>query len=186
MRAGGLLRLCALWAGVLRASDRARAEDVDAASPFKDRQLRILGAMQRPWDLRPFYASSIGAGSFVPLSQPFLGAMGPQHPADELHPASDDGRPSPFRTIMVAAWELRRNGAGQPIAAPADTPRRVPLVRRVHVAWYVVEKPPRPMRLASTSASSEICAGCARSRSCLLYTSPSPRDRQKSRMPSSA
>ena len=128
MRAGGLLRLCAVWAGALGASDRAQAEDVDAASPFKDRQLRILGAMQRPWDLRTFYGSSIGAGSFVPLSQPFLGAMGPQHPADELHPASDDGRPSPFRTIMVACWELRRNGAGQPIAAPADTPRRVPLV----------------------------------------------------------
>ena len=28
--------------------------------------------------------------------------------------------------------------------------------------------------------------GCNRRRDCLLYTSPSPRDRQKSRMPSSA
>ena len=28
--------------------------------------------------------------------------------------------------------------------------------------------------------------GMAKSRNCLLYTSPSPRDRQKSRMPSSA
>ena len=30
------------------------------------------------------------------------------------------------------------------------------------------------------------CSGCAMSKICLLYTSPSPRDRQKSRMPSSA
>ena len=30
------------------------------------------------------------------------------------------------------------------------------------------------------------CVGCTPSSSCLLYTSPSPRDRQKSRMPSSA
>ena len=34
--------------------------------------------------------------------------------------------------------------------------------------------------------SSEILNGWAQLFSCLLYTSPSPRDRQKSRMPSSA
>ena len=32
----------------------------------------------------------------------------------------------------------------------------------------------------------EVCRRLAGSGSCLLYTSPSPRDRQKSRMPSSA
>ena len=36
------------------------------------------------------------------------------------------------------------------------------------------------------SASSVTSAGSAAGSSCLLYTSPSPRDRQKSRMPSSA
>ena len=38
----------------------------------------------------------------------------------------------------------------------------------------------------ATLASAQATAAAAQAKACLLYTSPSPRDRQKSRMPSSA
>ena len=80
-------------------------------------QLRILGALQRPWELRPFYASSIGAGSFLPLASRFTSAaMAGQHPAapggtDGAHPTADDGHYSVARTnflVKVDANVLER------------------------------------------------------------------------------
>ena len=44
----------------------------------------------------------------------------------------------------------------------------------------------REVVLVSSGAIAEGCVRLGWSKSCLLYTSPSPRDRQKSRMPSSA
>ena len=44
----------------------------------------------------------------------------------------------------------------------------------------------RPGRLMTDAKASVKEATVGRVRDCLLYTSPSPRDRQKSRMPSSA
>ena len=41
-------------------------------------------------------------------------------------------------------------------------------------------------RHASTAAKERLCEAMVTNSDCLLYTSPSPRDRQKSRMPSSA
>lgn len=86
------------------------------SNPFRPAsQLRILGAMQRPWELRPFYASSIGAGSFVPLASPFTGdAMALQHPAapggtDGSHPAADDGKPGSFAPILLGVWDLSKS-----------------------------------------------------------------------------
>ena len=46
-----------------------------------------------------------------------------------------------------------------------------------------VEKAPKPMPACATPVTNGMIV---RTHSCLLYTSPSPRDRQKSRMPSSA
>ena len=43
-----------------------------------------------------------------------------------------------------------------------------------------------PIRAGASTALEPLAAGTARAIACLLYTSPSPRDRQKSRMPSSA
>ena len=45
-----------------------------------------------------------------------------------------------------------------------------------------------PSRITAVSAKKqrELATAIKRARFCLLYTSPSPRDRQKSRMPSSA
>ena len=40
--------------------------------------------------------------------------------------------------------------------------------------------------LAVTAGAADLASGGALFRSCLLYTSPSPRDRTRSRMPSSA
>lgn len=99
-----------------------------ARSRFKPGgQLRILGALQRPWELRPFYASSIGAGSFVPLVSPFTGAaMAGQHPAapggtDGMHPTAADGKPSPFEPILLAVWDQSKASKGQ------ERPKKVPL-----------------------------------------------------------
>ena len=44
----------------------------------------------------------------------------------------------------------------------------------------------RPEERPSTRPAFEVCFVTKNVQSCLLYTSPSPRDRQKSRMPSSA
>ena len=85
-------------------------------NPFRPGSaMRILGALQRPWELRPFYATSIGAGSFVPLASPFSGdAMALQHPAapggtDGSHPAADDGKPGSFPPILLAVWDLSKS-----------------------------------------------------------------------------
>lgn len=93
-------------------------------------QLRILGALQRPWELRPFYASSIGAGSFLPLASRFTSAaMAGQHPAapggtDGAHPTADDGHPSPFEPILLAVWDFRKSKSAE---ERAKTKWRVPV-----------------------------------------------------------
>ena len=43
-----------------------------------------------------------------------------------------------------------------------------------------------PVRIAAVISNRADAYGLQRAKDCLLYTSPSPRDRQKSRMPSSA
>ena len=48
--------------------------------------------------------------------------------------------------------------------------------------WSYIKK--HDVRILSAYSSSD--SNCLPGKSCLLYTSPSPRDRQKSRMPSSA
>ena len=64
------------------------------------------------------------------------------------------------------------------LRAQPPPPRGKPLGKLVKPR--VSTNPARPAAAAAAPASS----ACARG--CLLYTSPSPRDRQKSRMPSSA
>ncbi|WP_460366181.1 hypothetical protein [Staphylococcus aureus] len=63
----------------------------------------------------------------------------------------------------------------------------------------MIRRPPRSTRKESSAASDVykrqllawmklacFCRTCVLSRACLLYTSPSPRDTERSRMPSSA
>ena len=52
-------------------------------------------------------------------------------------------------------------------------------VAQIHALLYVSEHPLHAEQIAD-------CLGVARSNVCLLYTSPSPRDKRQSRMPSSA
>ena len=61
--------------------------------------------------------------------------------------------------------------------------------KRLYVDLHVVQTvPPSCINRDDTgSPKTAVYGGTTRARvSCLLYTSPSPRDRQKSRMPSSA
>ena len=44
----------------------------------------------------------------------------------------------------------------------------------------------KKQRLVVLARDGYTCVYCGQDATCLLYTSPSPRDRQKSRMPSSA
>ena len=71
---------------------------------------------------------------------------------------------------------------------PAVAPVRAPWTATPS-AWSCGTAPPAPLRTwpcrCCPICSLPLCAS-RRRRSCLLYTSPSPRDRQKSRMPSSA
>ena len=55
-------------------------------------------------------------------------------------------------------------------------------------ASKTIDPPPKPQdQILDAKMASSKASGAARNvRACLLYTSPSPRDRQKSRMPSSA
>ena len=67
-------------------------------------------------------------------------------------------RLTPAEALVLFEWLSRVDGGGQlPIEDPAET----------HVLWRL-------------EGQLESCL------SCLLYTSPSPRDRTRSRMPSSA
>ena len=75
--------------------------------------------------------------------------------------------PSPATTLLA---RLQLHGWRE------ASPRAAPWVR--HLILPTAEGPPQPLR--SIRAQQPLLPAC------LLYTSPSPRDRQKSRMPSSA
>ena len=66
-------------------------------------------------------------------------------------------------------------------------------LRRVHVfvgggaeSWKINQRPQFPQNAHRFRQYADFVIGVFRAYGCLLYTSPSPRDRQKSRMPSSA
>src|SRR5678810_680963 len=73
--------------------------------------------------------------------------------------------------------EKIRNGIFQ-VVTP-ETPARIGHTRDVHRAFPVDTRDADPIVAVRRSDAGYV-------RTCLLYTSPSPRDRQKSRMPSSA
>ena len=89
------------------------------------------------------------------------------------------------------AWELpfgqgRRFGSG--VSRATDI-----LIGGWTVSGQMVSQSGRPMTVygGSNGFSNVVqtpanCTGCSRDMGCLLYTSPSPRDRTRSRMPSSA
>ena len=62
------------------------------------------------------------------------------------------------------------------------------MIVKEFLPWLAgADSPFQVQALCSTQRSAPLAAElCARYHVCLLYTSPSPRDRQKSRMPSSA
>jgi len=61
-----------------------------------------------------------------------------------------------------------------------DDPRRIFVVRRVRIVEDVL------LVRATTEVTARLSAESCKPDTCLLYTSPSPRDRTRSRMPSSA
>ena len=59
--------------------------------------------------------------------------------------------------------------------------------RPIRIETQVITGAPIPALLEASGAAAMICIGAVgRTHVCLLYTSPSPRDRTRSRMPSSA
>ena len=129
------MRSC-LSAAVLAGLFQLAGSPAAPLNPFRPAaQMRILGAMQRPWELRPFYATSVGAGSFVPLVSPWVGAaMASQHPAapggtDGMHPAADDGLPGGFRPLLVAIWDHTKSPQNEESAAAqrAESGKAVPI-----------------------------------------------------------
>ena len=60
------------------------------------------------------------------------------------------------------------------------------IVETIHDNRFTICKLPRQSGKSTTTISYLLHYALFNSNSCLLYTSPSPRDRQKSRMPSSA
>ena len=85
-----------------------------------------------------------------------------------LHPIS--GREV---SVWVANYVLTDYGSGAVMAVPAHDQRD----------WEFAKKYNLPIEQVIAPAKEELCDI---SQSCLLYTSPSPRDRTRSRMPSSA
>ena len=105
-----------------------------------------------------------------------------------------DGQQVSRASVRVATGQMLDVDLCDPVATPSITPQIVEGMRIIHddSDIVVVDKP------AGVAAHPSLgwegpsvvehlaAAGFAISTSCLLYTSPSPRDRQKSRMPSSA
>ena len=89
-------------------------------------------------------------------------------------PADEDGASATWRVTGAVRGAYR----AMPIGAPAPTRHRALAIGLT----LDVDDPHR----GSTRATLETGRGHLRIDACLLYTSPSPRDRQKSRMPSSA
>ena len=83
-----------------------------------------------------------------------------------------NGKPVP---IWIADYVLASYGTGAIMAVPAHDKRDFEFAKTYDLEISPVVKPP-----VDNKADAEQVA------TCLLYTSPSPRDRQKSRMPSSA
>eukprot|EP00656_Telonema_subtile_P015406 TRINITY_DN18068_c0_g1_i1.p1 TRINITY_DN18068_c0_g1~~TRINITY_DN18068_c0_g1_i1.p1 ORF type:complete len:119 (-),score=0.07 TRINITY_DN18068_c0_g1_i1:17-373(-) len=74
-------------------------------------------------------------------------------------------------------------GSTSNIAMTLNIKRTVNGILRTHSTNIRNEQDAEPM--VTTSSGSTFCAGSS-AYTCLLYTSPSPRDRTRSRMPSSA
>ena len=69
--------------------------------------------------------------------------------------------------------------------------KRLRMTNRSHNQIYIITAQDSPNTMKEIGRLREIAfraagGGTGKSMDCLLYTSPSPRDRQKSRMPSSA
>src|SRR5665213_1358426 len=90
-------------------------------------------------------------------------------------PTRSTHKPLPPRNSSVSRWRaFGASAVGPPATSPSARHLETEEFRGGKGLW--VER----VGLAHFSSSSGLCTIC------LLYTSPSPRDRQKSRMPSSA
>ena len=72
-----------------------------------------------------------------------------------------------------------------PAAAQVSEEQARQVLSLLEDSHWVAEGPEDPERVAYMFTDME-CPYCARQWHCLLYTSPSPRDKRQSRMPSSA
>ena len=86
---------------------------------------------------------------------------------------NNNGCKSEYLALSFAGADFSQNVPSLP-----DNLAVLPQEDMTIVLWNFVVMDHRRLRLVITASSREI--------GCLLYTSPSPRDRQKSRMPSSA
>ena len=68
-----------------------------------------------------------------------------------------------------------------------SSPGGRPLIGKIGIGLFAVAQPTQHFQIITKSAGSDIrTSATVKLRTCLLYTSPSPRDRTRSRMPSSA
>ena len=109
----------------------------------------------------------LGDGMAITLASGWVGAL---HPAPAALGLAD-----PTGAPLLAAWQ----GADAYLAAP----QRMTLIRTARAGMPL---PAYLSDLAVMLATTPGIAVTAQQITCLLYTSPSPRDRTRSRMPSSA
>ena len=91
---------------------------------------------------------------------------------DEVATGADDEKPT------IGTQEMIGDEGSEP-GLPADLEREVAELRR-----RLIDTPRELHRLESEVR--DVKRELARANACLLYTSPSPRDKRQSRMPSSA
>ena len=120
------------------------------------------------------------------------------------HPRTGRGRRPHHLLVFVGRRRWTRRSRSMPVCASAGPPRTWALgwtaigrrakwggaTRRQRVRHLVTQ--PRDARVSTCDVGARCknldlySGGLGQAKTCLLYTSPSPRDRQKSRMPSSA
>ena len=122
----------------------------------------------------------------------------PSAPRESLLPSLDATPPPTLRDVV--APDALRQGLGTAASAAASAAAQIGLGDVVDDATRAAKNvassalrsdAAAPVRRAATQAAASVAAERPRETAraawtCLLYTSPSPRDRQKSRMPSSA
>ena len=125
------------------------------------------------------------------LSTQFRTLLSFVHNASRQHIIVLYGTPAVRQTVLRLAWYIRpsrfedsiRKRIGRTIRFEIRFERKKTIRRSlVFLGFFNKATAYTPGRIFTQNTSNDVVPG----KDCLLYTSPSPRDRQKSRMPSSA